>query len=256
MSNTTRDGELILKLPLGAEVYEKVEQDEVITLFDSNGNRIVPEYVQVGLGYKKKNWKRKVTSYVRSTVDPISTNLYVLLSKYDRLYAIDTNKKQIDGVEYCVSCRMEIQMELKGHQQWQMVLDRLPSFIFTNPTVHEERIGWSQFIKQERFYENAKRIGIVTDHDLGNMPLYNLRKKEVLDTGFLSENIDFIYASAERDKNSPLNNAMKQCDADSNLLLGKIIDKKMNLSMLEYSRSQHFEKRGYLVPKQQKQLIG
>ncbi|WP_076421160.1 hypothetical protein [Colwellia sp. UCD-KL20] len=249
MSSITRFGNLTLKLPEGVEVSNSTENGEVISLFDENGRVVIPEYVQVGLGYKTDKGKFKVTHSLRSDNKTISTNLSVLLSKYDVLYAIDTNKKKIDDIEYCISSRMLMQMELTGEQLWEMKLIRLPAFIFTTPIEHEEKIGWSQFIEQEHLALNGKKIGIVTDHDLGHMPLYNQREKAILDLGLLPENIDFIYASADRDKGSPLNKAVMQCDADSNLLLKQIYNKKMNLSALANSESAFFDQSGSLVPR-------
>ena len=248
MSTITRYGNLTLKLSEGVEILSSTENSEVISLFDADGQIVTPEYVQVGLGYKTDKGKFKVTHSLRSENKKISTNLSVLLSKYDVLYAIDTNKKKINGIEYCISNRMLMKMVLTGEQLWEMTLIRLPAFLFTDPKEHEEKIGWSQFIKQENLASNGKKVGIVTDHDLGYMPLYNQREKEILDLGLLPENIDFIYASADRDKGSPLNKAVMQCDSDSNLLLKQIYNKKMNLSALADSDSEFFNQSGSLVP--------
>lgn len=249
MNNTMRYGNLLLKLSSGVEVFSQVEKDEVITLFDKDGTQVIPDYVEVGLGYEKKNGKHKVTSRVRSNSTSISTNLDVLLSRYDLLYAIDTNKKNIDGIDYCVSCRMAIHLERRGPQQWFLTNTRLSSFIFTNPTVHEELIGWNQFIEQESMHGNTKSIGIVTDHNLGYMPSYNLREKKILDDQYLPSNVELLYACAERDLTSPLNKAIKQCDADSNSLLKQVKSGKMNITGLADSYSQYFDNSGHLNPK-------
>ncbi|EAQ63079.1 hypothetical protein MED121_24030 [Marinomonas sp. MED121] len=249
MNNTIRYGNLLLKLSPETEVFSRVEKDEIITLFDKDGRQVTPDYVEVGLGYEKGNGKHKVTSRVRSNSELISTNLNVLLSRYDLLYAIDTNKKRIDGIDYCVSCRMAIHMERRGPQQWFLTNTRLPSFIFTNPTVHEELIGWSQFIEQENMCSNPKSIGIVTDHNFGYMPSYNLREKKILDDQYLPSNVELLYASAERDLTSPLNKAIKQCDADSNFLLKQIVSRKMNMAGLADSDSLYFDNSGHLSPK-------
>lgn len=249
MSTFTRYGNLTLKLSAGVEVCSSTEKNEVISLYDSDGCRITPKYVQVGLGYKTSKDKFKVTHSIRSENVNISVNLSILLSKYDVLYAIDTNKKVINGIEYCISNRVLIKMSLTGKQLWEMTLIRLPAFVFTDPKEHEEKIGWSQFITSEHLALSGKKVGIVTDHDLGNMPLYNQREKEILDFGLLPENIDFIYASADRDKGSPLNKAVMKCDSDSNLLLKQIADNKMNLVGFCESKSPFFYQSGILSPK-------
>ena len=249
MSSTIRHGNLLLKLPEGIEVFKLFEENEVITLYDKEDNQIIPEYVEVGLGYEKKNGQFKVTSSIPSKSSVVSTNLYELLSRYDLLYAIDTNNKNIDGTEYCISCRMAIYLEHEGSKQWSMKLVRLPTFIFTNPTKHGELIGWSQFIEQESLDHKKKAVGIITDHGLGDMPLYNRQEKSIIDDKYLPSNIELLYASAERDITSPLNKAIQQCDADSNSLLKKLADGSMDIKSLTDTHSTNYEKSGFLIPK-------
>jgi len=251
MKYEERYGDLVLVLKDGEQVARTVEENEVITLFNPKGMRVVPEYCQVGLGYHTSKGKFKVTNSVPSSNDPISTNLYNLLSKYDVLYAIDTNKKVVNNIEYCISNRMHLELELLSPQYWQLKLTRLPAYIFTNPIKdeHEEKIGWVQFIQSERLADKDLRIGLVTDHDLGYLPLLNRRQKEISGMGLLPENIELIYASADRDKGSPLNKAVMSCDADSNLLLNQIAQGKMILECLSDSPSSLYEQSGRLCPK-------
>ncbi|WP_029847486.1 hypothetical protein, partial [Vibrio parahaemolyticus] len=251
MKSEERYGDLVLVLKDGEQVASTVEENEVITLFNPQGVRVIPEYCQVGLGYHTAKGKFKVTNSVPSINDPISTNLYKLLSKYDVLYAIDTNKKVVNGTDYCISNRMHLQLELLRSQCWQLKLTRLPAYIFTNPTKgeHEEKIGWVQFMQSERLADKDLRIGLVTDHDLGYLPLLNRRQKEIPGMGLLPENIELIYASADRDKGSPLNKAVMSCDADSNFLLNQIAQGKMNLECLTDSPSNLYEQSGLLCPK-------
>ncbi|MFK3859984.1 MULTISPECIES: hypothetical protein [Pseudoalteromonas] len=251
MKSEERYGDLVLVLKDGDQVASTVEENEVITLLNSQGKQVIPEYCQVGLGYHTAKGKFKVTNSVPSVNEPISTNLYKLLSKYDVLYAIDTNKKVVNGVEYCISNRMHLQLELFSHQYWELKLTRLPAYIFTNPVKdeHEEKIGWRQFMYSELLADKNLRIGLVTDHDLGFLPLLNRRQKEISGMGLLPENIELIYASADRDKGSPLNKAVMSCDADSNLLLKQITQGKMNLECLSDSLSSLYEQSGILCPK-------
>ncbi|HHF3150425.1 TPA: hypothetical protein ACPJ2A_002237 [Vibrio diabolicus] len=251
MNSVERYGDLVLVLKDGDKVASTVEENEVITLFNSQGKQVIPEYCQVGLGYLTANGKFKVTNSVPSVNEPISTNLYKLLSKYDVLYAIDTNKKVVNNIEYCVSNRMHLQLELLSPQNWELKLTRLPAYVFTNPIKgeHEEKIGWVQFIHSAHLADKNLSIGLVTDHDLGYLPLLNRRQKEIPGMGLLPENIEFIYASADRDKGSPLNKAVSSCDADSNLLLKQIAQGKMNLECLSDSSSGLYEQSGILCPK-------
>lgn len=251
MSTEDRYGDLVLVLKDGDQVATTVEENDVITLLDLSGKQIFPEYCQVGLGYYTAKGKFKVTNSVPSNNESISTNLYELLSKYDVLYAIDTNKKVINGVEYCISNRMHLQLELLSPQYWELKLTRLPAYVFTNPTKgeHEEKIGWVQFISSGQLANKNVRIGLVTDHELGYLPLFNRRQKEITGMGLLPENIEFIYASADRDKGSPLNKAIMSCDADSNKLLKQIALGKMNLTDLSESSSSLYEQSGILCPK-------
>jgi hypothetical protein len=251
MNSEERYGELVLVLKDGDQVASTVEENEIITLFNSQEKQVIPEYCQVGLGYHTTNGKFKVTNSVPSVNEPISTNLYKLLSKYDVLYAIDTNKKVVNDIEYCISNRMHLQLELLSPQYWELKLTRLPAYVFTNPVKgeHEEKIGWVQFIHSAHLADKNLNIGLLTDHDLGYLPLLNRRQKEIPSMGLLPENIDFIYASADRDKGSPLNKAVMSCDADSNLLLKQIAQGKMNLKCLSDSSSGLYEQSGILCPK-------
>lgn len=69
------------------------------------------------------------------------------------------------------------------------------------------------------------KIAIVVDSELGNLPLYNTRKIPLLGDKFLPDNVELIYASAERDANSPLNKVIRTCESDAKSLIETLSNK-------------------------------
>lgn len=153
------------------------------------------------------------------------------LSKYDRVYVIDTScdpKQKVDEEILAVSCFLAFKLTISGDEI-------VPSIIFKNPQLFEfrnpknpaqnvEKIGWYMLIDKicKEGVSYSEKIAIITDKDYGNLKKYNDRELPIIDDFFLPKQFSIHYA---REKNSLglLNQIIKTCDHESKSLRDHII---------------------------------
>lgn len=187
--------------------------------------------LNIGRGYFKENGKYKVTLSVPVEELNISDELYEQLQDFSHLYAIDTNKLELSGFVFTVSCAMHLQMEYEGNSRWKNgIFTRLPAVISLAEFENPEVLAWKRLI--ESLAKNtSNRVGLVVDSELGNLPAYNSGTVPLIENFFIPKNIKLIYASSERDLTSPLNKAMAMCDTDAKRI-ATIIKEKCNPELI------------------------
>ena len=209
------------------------------------------ELFHVGRGHVRDSGKYKTTLLV-----PVSRNfpshiLFDQLQRYENIYVIDTNKLTHTQLSLHISCAAHIALEYLGKNQWNIKFTRLTTMFSTGENINPEIAACVRFIKSVSSI-SAKKIAIVIDSELGNIPLYNQKKIPIQGNTYLPENVELIYASADKDSSSPLNYSIRMCDADANGIK-KIITEKSDLlnsviSRITNSENGYFEIKKSLNP--------
>ena len=114
---------------------------------------------------------------------------------HEHVFAIDTNTRTIDG--NAVSMAGVIHAYLDGEQ---LKYGPISVFEFWDAEITSEILGWYaliQSIVENNFFDD-KNIGIIIDHNLGDLEKYNNREIAISGDYFLPENMTLIYASADK----------------------------------------------------------
>jgi hypothetical protein len=200
-------------------------EEDAILRANQGDDPLLDGLVHVGRGYFRDNGKYKNTLLVPVTPNALSDVLHQQLLRYEVIYAIDTNRKGVGDIDLCVSCGVHVALKYSGNNIWSnATFTRLPAVFSICGKSNPEVVSWLRLIKflSPRI---CGKIALVVDSELGNLPLYNMRKIPLLDNILLPDNVELIYASAERDLNSPLNKAIQICDSDASRLIGVLFGK-------------------------------
>ena len=187
MKTKERLTDILFSFDERAEIHGYREVGGTIEFFGKNGEPLIPSYAAVGAGYEKNSGNYKSTT--RVTVDPsnISANVQTWISQYDQIYAVDTNKIELDGRTICVTCCVSAEITFEENK-WYAQIQLLDAFIFCNPKQKPELIGWIDVISRVNSDRSA-RLGIVVDSELDRIPSINLRREPITDGFPLADNI-------------------------------------------------------------------
>lgn len=193
--------------------------------------------IHAGRGYLRANGNYKTTLSVPIDITCFSDVLYDQLSRFESIYAIDTNKREFPEFALTASCAFHIHLEYKENNRWQAIFSRLPAIIRSANQGNPEVGAWVAII--EALSPKVRgMMALVVDSELGDLPLFNARAKPIFENFYLPPNVQLIYASAERDSSSPLNKAMKMCDDDANAILDVVL-KKCDLKQVSANIQAH-----------------
>lgn len=202
-------------------------KDGIFTFKDSNGNKVVPKSVTIGDSYTKKSGKPKILNQIEADKNQINLNPNANLQVFDVLFVIDTNTKKHNGVDIAISCSALFQLDVKDKkstkgvvtQNWHAKVTMQSAFIFRNPTVNPELVGWQELInriKKVSEFNDPLKIGIVVDSELDKLCRINRRETPIIGDHFLPNNFQLIYASSDSGMEYPLNKLLKICDSAAN----------------------------------------
>jgi len=199
----------------------------VFSFLDANGDKLIPETVTIGDGYQRDSGKAKVINQVEVSGDNINLNPNDRLHSYDWLFAIDTNKKDYNGISISLACSAFIDIELEElksidgvmKQNWDAKMVVQDAYVFSNPKINPELIGWQELtnrIIRTDAYNDKLRIGIIVDSELGELKKINRRERPLVGNAFLPGNFEFVYASSDVGQEYPHNKCLKLCDTTAN----------------------------------------
>lgn len=202
-------------------------KDGIFTFKDSKGNKLIPKAITIGESYTKKSGKPKILNQIEADRNQINLNPNANLEGFDFLFAIDTNSKKHNGVNIAISCSVFFQIDLKDYkstkgavtQDWHAKVKMQDAFIFRNPTVNPELVGWQELVnrikKSSEFNERLK-IGIIVDSELDKLNTINRHETPIIGDHFLPNNFQLIYASSDSGMEYPHNKILKICDSSAN----------------------------------------
>jgi len=202
-------------------------KDGIFTFKDSNGNIVVPKSVTIGDSYTKKSGKPKILNQIEADNNQINLNPNANLQFFDWLFVIDTNDKKYNESKISISCSAFFQLDLKDYksikdittQDWHAKVTMQSAFIFRNPTVNPELVGWQELInriKQTPEYKDSLKIGIIVDSELDKLPQINRQDIPIIGDHFLPNNFQLIFATDKSNMDSPLNKLLRICDRTAN----------------------------------------
>lgn len=199
----------------------------------SDTEELKPENVTIETLYKRNNGKDKILNQILSKDSNITTNPFGFIRKFDVIFGIDTNTDIVNGERLSVSSRLcivktnesDLQVTFNGPYSWKIV-----HFKKSDPK-DEEKMAIAILINHilEQKSDKIYKVGIVTDHDLGNIRNYNEKKSPIFDNVYLPEDFTLIYASSDAGNENILNKLIRACDKEATLFLNGVKEGKIKL---------------------------
>jgi hypothetical protein len=189
------------------------ENNEVIKIAESSVGSFYESTDRMAKGKDPKKICQRMPLLGQTDLSFVSS-----LKNFDVLYAIDTSTK--DGLSVCAVIRCDL-----WHLNREVIsnISQIHTKSFSN-VENPENFGWFCAIREiinNNFRNLSKRVGIVVDCNLGNIPQYNHRQLPIYSDFFLPPNIQLIYASADAGSNF-LNFILKKADQEAKNGLNKV----------------------------------
>ena len=202
------------------------------------GKKEKPDYVFSQVQFTRKKGSEKIVNSI-----PNGTAIDIpsyLASNFNRVFAIDTNTKQIDNNKISVCSIIESYFGNKQNNQISFFYRKCGILLFKNcPDNLEEKFSWVKFIKliiSSQNYNDNLKYAIITDHDFGNHNKYNNKELPLIRGFYLPNNFTLIYASSDTGKEFLLNKLIIKCEKDAKRILSKFEKNKIiNLNNTEVS---------------------
>jgi hypothetical protein len=196
----------------------------IFKFYNSSGENIIPASVTIGNGYTGESGKTKILNQIRTNNDQINLNPNANFDNFDWLFAIDTNTREYNDFIISISCSTFFKIKLEEpelvkdtvKQKWAAKVTMQAAFIFRNPTVNPEVVGWQELINRIRKspeFRDTLKVGIIVDSELGALSQYNRQEQPIIGDHFLPDNFELIYASSDVGREYPHNKLIKICDS-------------------------------------------
>lgn len=198
--------------------------DGQIQLFDHAGNLITPVTDERSMSYERPKGP-KYQSHAVSYGGYSSVSGVEELARFDSLFAIDTNTKQIDGVDVSVAFFLQIKLVLVEEEYRCFACEEFAhAFEFHNASGNPEMLAillLASANKGRRIDNRNLDIGIITDSDLGNHADFTKQELPIYGGEFLPEGFSLLYASADTGQEFT-NSLIRQCNQKSDEILKEL----------------------------------
>lgn len=148
------------------------------------------------------------------------------LQRFDHIWAIDTNKKEIFGELANVAVITE--GDTNGSSEFTSTL----AIIFGLTEGNSELFSWRKFISfvmSNLTDSSLKQFGLIVDSDLGKIRQYNSRELPIHGDFFLPENWTLIYATSDSGKESIFNRMLIESDKVSKKVMAWVSNLEKNV---------------------------
>lgn len=149
-----------------------------------------------------------------------------IVQKFDCMWAIDTNRKEIFGELANVSAITE--GDTTGSGEYTATLAIIFGLTKDNP----ELFGWRQFINiimTNIPNSSTRRFGLIVDSELDKISQFNSRKLPIHGDFFLPENWTLIYATSDSGKESIFNKMLSESDKTSSKVINWVSKLEKNV---------------------------
>lgn len=190
---------------------------------DVNGNSLQPERTILERGYERAKGSKVLSRVPVSSVAPISLDPNLALQKYDTIFAMDTNTRQVHGQEVSIAAFI-LGKWMQRSPTLEFGFQRMAALEFHNVDCHPDLLALKHLVLQmenEQFRQKAGRIAIIMDSHLGNFTKIVSRQLPILDDCYFPECADLVYAS-DAACDSLANMLLQAADREANTLLQKI----------------------------------
>lgn len=146
------------------------------------------------------------------------------LLKYDHLFAVDTNTRTIRDHRVSVSSFAFCRPFVTTTGQRGFAAYANPSYEFWNASSKPEPIGWRVLIdriQNDRRFENG-RVGVIVDSELGALQAINNRERPIVESYYLPQRYELVYASTDSGKECVANKMISACDHVSGQILDRV----------------------------------
>jgi hypothetical protein len=202
--------------PLGIEMELRTDKRKIETDFITGYQRD-PKPSKPGFNLKHTN----VVS--NSTLTTVEQNI----ANKDFLIAIDTNTKVIRGQKVHKAFVAEI-IEMTVTPAGKFINPKFryhADYTLVGEYEKPELVNWKTLIEdffKFNGYDLKVKVGLIVDSELDNIPAYNKRQKPIVDNFLLPLTFELMYASADTQNDSVLNQAIAYCDKAATQFLNAI----------------------------------
>jgi len=220
-------------------------RDGIFSFYDSNGERVIPTHIEIGDGYHRESGKLKIINQVQTNGARIDLNPNVALKQFDWVFAIDTNTRTHHDSVIAISCSVFAEVSLNEptprlgvvNQDWAAKVVPQDAFIFRNPKVNPELVGWQELInrvRQSSEFVSGRKIGIIVDSELDRIGPINRREIPILGNHYLPQGFELLYASSDVGAEYPHNKLLRICDRTSSRVWDYIFEHPELIDNIKY----------------------
>jgi hypothetical protein len=197
--------------------------DGTFTFYGEHGEVIHPVRIEVGSAYIRGNKKPKTLTRVPCNPESIQTDPNRLLAKFDFLFAVDTNTKQIGAVKVSVSAAHHIWDIRVTKDRWDVKCTPQNPFEFHDSSDLPEKVGWWEIIQRIQVHGFKGEVGLIVDSDMDQLTEINARSRPLVGNFHLPDGIELIYGCGDRGTQEYITNAaISHCDRVSRSYIHRV----------------------------------
>jgi len=211
---------------IATEWNEKEQKMSIKVL--RNNEQISAKKVELSTQYDRKS-KPKVLNKIefnKSSDFTVSTS--DALKQYTHAWGIDTNKKDINGLNANVSGITVCSTD--GNNDFYPVA----ALLFGETEGNAELFAWRRFITyiESTLPENfSGKLALIVDSEMSLIPIINERKAPIHGDFYLPSNWKLIYATSDAGKENVLNKILSCSDKKATEILNKISSKAISIDI-------------------------
>ncbi|MCK4944719.1 MAG: hypothetical protein KAS59_00445 [Alphaproteobacteria bacterium] len=202
-----------------------------IILTRQDGSLITPSYMKRDVAHNRAKGSKSRTQY-NIQQGHVSIGGLKELSKFDKIFFIDTNTKVIDEEKVSISCFIVCRLLSEGAGYRFHFEKALHAFEFRNVTNNPECLAILKIAHDVSITsKEGQQFAIVTDTELGLHDQFNRQEKPIYGEYYLPNNFKLLYASADTGQEG-LNRIFKFCDAEATKTLEYLVEGSIKCSPL------------------------
>jgi hypothetical protein len=192
------------------------EQQRLTIKVLRQGNVVSAEKVDVTTFYQRPKKAKVLNQFEFSRSSQVRLGHVEALSRYDNLWAIDTNNRDIFGKSVNVATVTVCSTDSAEIYYPAMAI------IFGQTKDNPELFAWRhfiEFVQSRKQYSAQNSHGLIVDSELSQLPAFNARQIPLCGTFVLPTNWHLIYATADSGKEFLANRALASSDTIATQLL-------------------------------------
>lgn len=205
-------------------------ENDKISIIDNDGKKIIPDDITYKrVSTRGENKEKTISSLHVNDGNNSTINIGLpAFANFDFVFAIDTNARQIESqMIYCTAASHILYHKQKREAYCEFV----GGFIFIDPIIPAEKVGWFHFMdrimrRYGRILKGKKAV-LLTDHDLTKHDDINNHIITMVPNIGIPNEFCLAYASADRLDNEA-NEFIRFCDKEATTILRNIDDIKIN----------------------------